>query len=141
MVATSCCFAAIMHVDAAQETPRPLDSRQQSKLLTMSGCVVADSTRSGRFSLFETDQAAQYRLTGADVRDYVGQRVEVSGTAPRRLRIVGGLYPSPNIAGQAGAIDPQKAAIAATEPSTSEKPLPEFRVRSVRVIPGLCPQR
>jgi hypothetical protein len=79
---------------------------------------------------------------GTDVREYVGQHVEVSGVASRRVQIVGGLYPSPNVAAQAGAIDPNQAAIAAVSgPAAGGRPPVEFRVKSVRAIPGPCPEQ
>jgi hypothetical protein len=50
------------------------------------------------------------------------------------------LYPTPNIAAQGN--DPTKTAIAAAGGSSAGtgKPLSEFRVRSIRPVPGACPQ-
>jgi hypothetical protein len=111
-------------------------------MVTLSGCIVANPNQPGGFTLSDPEQATNYRLTGMSVRDYAGHRVEVSGTPPKRLQIVGGLYPSPNIAAQAGS-DPTKAAMAAASGPTANngKPLSEFRVRSVRAIPGPCPEK
>lgn len=113
-----------------------------TKILTLSGCVSADPSGPGAFTLSDTKPGTSYRLTGLDVREYAGQRVQVSGVTSRRLRIVGGLYPSPNVAAQAGAIDPAQAAVAAASgPGAASKTLPEFRVKGVQAIPGACPQR
>ena len=114
-----------------------------TKILTLSGCVSADPSGPGAFTLSDTKPATLYRLTGLDVREYAGQRVQVSGVTSRRLRIVGGLYPSPNVAAQAGAIDPAQAAVAAAsgQAGATSKPPQEFRVKSIRAIPGACPQR
>ena len=83
-----------------------------------------------------------YRLTGTDVRDYIGRRVQiVGGVQSKRFTIVGGLTPNANVAAQAGAMDPARAATAAAGgaagPGSVE--LPEFRVKSVRPVSGGCP--
>ena len=60
---------------------------------------------------------------------------------PQGLTIKGGLTPSPNVAAQAGAMDPARAAMAAAGgaagPGTVD--LPEFKVKSVRPVSGGCP--
>lgn len=91
--------------------------------------------------LSDSDQGSDYRLTGTNVRDYAGKRVQVSGVPPKRLQIVGGLYPTPNIAAQGN--DPTKVAIAAAGGANggTPRPLSEFRVRSIRPVPGACPQQ
>jgi hypothetical protein len=121
-------------------------TKQPAKPLTLSGCISASPNETGLFTLSDTKQGnrqgTKYKLVGTDVREYVGQHVEVSGVAPRRMQIVGGLYPSANIAAQAGAIDPNQAAIAAASgPAAGARPLVEFRVKSVRAIPGACPEQ
>jgi hypothetical protein len=76
-----------------------------------------------------------------DVRDYVGRRVQLVGSAPRRLKIVGGLTPSPNVAAQAGDIDPTRAAMATADGTTKNGTgvTPEFRIRSIQPLAGACP--
>jgi len=78
------------------------------------------------------------------MRAFVGKRVQIAGAPDsRRLRIVGGLVPSANVAGQAGAMDPSRAVVESTPLATSGKAdpqLPEFRVRSVRTVAGACEQ-
>jgi hypothetical protein len=112
-------------------------------MVTLRGCVSADPKARKAFILADATQDQTYRLTGVDVADYVGQHVEVIGASPRRVRVVGGLYPNPNIAGQAGAIDPTRAAMAAHGGPASNSPQPviEFKVKSVRLTPGTCPGR
>jgi hypothetical protein len=139
---TCSCVAAAFAAGLAVET-EALSAQEKQKppeIRTLSGCVTAPSKRS--FTLADAEQGQTYRLTGTDVRQYVGQHVEVLGAPSNRLVIKGGLYPSANVAGQAGAIDPVKAAMAAQSGPTSneERPLVEFKVRSVRVTPGDCPK-
>src|SRR3984893_14679864 len=133
-------------VAARPQQPATSGTKQPAKQLTVSGGVSAAANETGLFTLSDTKQGnrqgTKYKLVGTDVRPYVGQRVEVSGTAPRRVQVVGGLYPSPNIAAQAGAIDTTQAAIAAASaPAVVSGPLVEFRVKSGRAIPGPCPEQ
>jgi len=76
------------------------------------------------------------------MQDFAGKRVQLTGEQPKRLKVVGGLYPSPNSAAQGG-LDPVKDAMAAATPANTPggSALPEFRVKSVRVITGDCPGR
>ena len=105
--------------------------------VTLDGCVAANPTARNSFTLDEDGRT--YLLKGVSMRDYVGQHVELIGVAPKRLRIVGGLYPSPNIAAQPN--DPTKAAMAAQSGPTSQsaRPMIEFNVKSVRILSGACP--
>src|SRR5882724_8181537 len=111
------------------------------KVITLSGCVERNGAAPGQYTLSDGGKGgAVYKLTGTDVRDYVGRRVEVIGQGPRRFTIAGGLTPSANVAAQAGAMDPARAAVASAGgsagPGTVD--LPEFRVKSVRPISGAC---
>lgn len=121
---------------------KPEPAKAPPKPITLSGCVQRGESSPDQFTLSENKGSQIYRLTGTDLRDYVGRRVQLVGGVPssRRLKIVGGLTPSPNAAAQAGAMDPAKAATAAASgsagPGTVE--LPEFRVKSVRPITGSC---
>ena len=121
---------------ADAQAPKPPDVRM------LSGCVAPSATSKRQFTLTDAESTETYRLTGTDVREFVGKHVEVLGAPSKRLVIKGGLYPSPNVAGQAGDIDPGRAAIAAQAGPTSneQRPLIEFRVRSVRLTPGDCPK-
>lgn len=129
-------------IDASAQVPSGSPrTTKPSSVLVLSGCVTADPKARKVFTLEDAEQAQVYRLTGTDVREFVGQHVEVLGALPKRFAIAFGLYPSANVAGQAGAIDPVKAAIASQDGSaaSSTRPLTEFKVQSVRVTPGLCP--
>jgi hypothetical protein len=131
-------LAAVVLACAASALAQPPEKKPSA--LTLSGCVRKSETAAGGFML--ADGATVYRLTGVDVRDYVGRRVEVVGGAPRRLKIVGGLTPSANVAGQAGDMDPSRAATAAAETANKNGTgvIPEFRIRSIKPLAGACPQ-
>jgi hypothetical protein len=99
------------------------------KPMVLVGCVAIDEASADQFTLSDTKAGVTYRLSGTKLHAYTG----------RRVRIVGGLYPSANVAAQAGAIDPTKAAIAATtatEIGTVE--FPKFHVTEVRQLKGSC---
>jgi len=136
-------FATVSAVSvAAQQSPSRNASK--SKTLTLSGCVQRSDAKPGDYTLTSDDQeSGTYRLTGLDVREFVGKRVEVIGVPPK-LRIKGGLYPNPNVAAQAGAMDPAKAATEAAAggpAATTASPLPEFRIQSIKPVAGNCPER
>jgi hypothetical protein len=119
---------------AAQKPSQP----PKPTTLTLSGCVQRSDTVPNQFTL--VDESIVYRLTGVDVRDFLGRRVEVIGGPPRKLKIVGGLKPSPNVAGQAGAMDPVRAAVAVHDAASTKGTGPELelRVRSIKPIEGSC---
>jgi len=116
-------------------------AKSPPKPITLSGCVQRGESSPDQFTLSESKGSQIYRLTGQDLRDYVGRKVQlVGGVASNRLKIAGGLTPSPNAAAQAGAIDPTRTATAAAGGSAGpgNVELPEFRVKSVRPITGSC---
>lgn len=130
------CVAHTALVAAQKKEPA-----KPTKPITLSGCVQRGESSPDQFTLSENKGSQVYRLTGTDLRDYVGRRVQIiGGVASNRLRIVGGLTPSPNAAAQAGAMDPARAATAAASGSAGpgRVELPEFRVKSVRPITGSC---
>jgi hypothetical protein len=111
-------------------------SKAAPAAMSLVGCVGTGSAAGDAFTLSNDDGTNVYRLSGVNMRRYVGHRVTVFGTSDSaRVKIVGGLTPSPNAAAQAGALDPAKAAIAAdpflTSPAGGQQ-LPQFRVRIVR---------
>jgi hypothetical protein len=124
--------------------PVPAGRKDAAKALTLSGCVQPAEAGSSHYTLADdTDKiATTYRLSGTSMKKYAGRRVEiVGGVVSPRVKIVGGLLPSPNAAAQAGAMDPSQAAIAGgagSGPGTMA--LPEFRVRAVRPLAGTCGQ-
>ena len=115
---------------------------QRIKTISLSGCVVRGETTPDQFTLEDATEG-KYRLSGMKLQDYVGRRVKIAGgvVGSKRLVIKGGLLPNPNVAAQAGAMDPARAAVASAGgsagPGTVE--LPEFKVRSVRPVTGECP--
>ena len=131
------CAAPIVLAAAQQREP----AKAPPKPITLTGCVQRGESAAGEYTLAEKKDSQIYRLTGTDLRDYVGRRVQIVGGVPsNRFRIVGGLKPSPNAAAQAGAMDPARAAVAASGGSAGpgKVELPEFRVKSVRPITGSC---
>jgi len=126
---------------SAAQTP-PAASGAPRSPVELVGCVSDDPSASGAFT-FDESGGGKYRLTGKSVRKYAGRMVRlVGGPQGKRLSIRGGLWPSPNVAAQAGAIDPAQASIArqpgGAASGTGGVDLPEFRVVSVRSIDGSC---
>ncbi len=128
-------IAGLAFAAAGSQTPG-----KKPTTVTLSGCVQKSDTAPGQFTL--VDPTGIYRLTGMDVREFLGRRVEIVGGPPRKLKITGGLKPSPNVAGQAGAMDPARAAMAAHDAASVNGTGPELelRVRSVTQIAGTCGQ-
>jgi hypothetical protein len=134
-------IAAVASGAAAQTTTAPA---KPSSTLTLSGCVQRGDTAANQYTLVDRKNKATYRLSGTDVREYVGRRVQIVGgvVGSKRLQISGGLKPTPNVAAQAGAMDPSQAATAAaggSGPGTGPAPTLEFRIKSIRPTEGGCP--
>ena len=122
-----------------QSAPKP---EATPTSITLSGCVSRNPGVAGDFTFVEDTSGSEYRLTGKNIRKFAGQKVEiVGGTGRKRLAIRGGLTPTPNIAGQASAIDPAQAAVASRPGGGSTGTganLPEFRVSQLRAVEGDC---
>ena len=134
------CSTLVVGASAAQTPPASSGTSRSSVELV--GCVSDDPSASGAFT-FDESGGGKYRLTGKSVRKYAGRMVRlVGGPQGKRLSIRGGLWPSPNVAAQAGAIDPAQASIArqpgGAASGTGGVDLPEFRVVSVRGVDGSC---
>ena len=134
-------------VATAQQPPTPTANDKEaaakrSNLVALVGCVSPNPNQPGGFVLSEADQLSQYKLTGSGLREFAGKRVQIYGEPPKRLKVVGGLYPTPNIAAEGGH-DPVKAAMAAATPANTPGgvALPEFRVKSIQVVTGSCPDK
>jgi hypothetical protein len=116
---------------------------KKPKTLTISGCVERDQSTPDQFTVTDAQEGVKYRVTGKDLREYVGRRVELDGgIVVKGIKIRGGLQPSPNVAAQAGALDPSRGAVQA---ATSGSQLPpgaedvqEFRVKTLRTAAGAC---
>jgi len=126
---------------SAQKPSVDKTATKPSKTLTLVGCVEKGSTPN-QFTLSD-DQSGKYVVTGARIGRYVGLRVEIAGISDNsRFKVKGGLWPTPNIAGQAGAIDPARAATAAQPggpaSATGDVDLPKVVVKSVRALDSKC---
>jgi hypothetical protein len=125
-----------------QSASQPAAKPDRNKPVTMNGCVVRDLAGNSQFMFTDNTDGTRYRLSGRDVSKFAGQPLQIVGVVDtRKLRIVGGLTPSPNVAGQAGAIDPGKAAVAALGGGTTGSgsgDLPTFRVARVSAAQGEC---
>jgi hypothetical protein len=108
----------------------------------LTGCVTRDADTKGPYTLTDVKSGAKYRLTGKKMDKYDGKRVLVAGPG-NRVAVKGGLWPSPNAAGQAGALDPAQESIArqpgAGGNASTVTVLPEFNVVRVRTLEGTCP--
>ena len=137
MIATLIIAVTLLPEAALQKNTPPVEP------LKLVGCVSTKADR-GNFTFTDAAEGNQrYRLTGKDIGKYAGKRVEVTEeAAPKKFQIKGGLYPSPNVAGQAGALDPVQAGIATQrgsgETSGTTADLPEFRAARVRAVTGAC---
>ena len=143
-VAAACVLLALGGVVALAQTKSEQTSQPKAKTdaITLSGCVVRSETSPTQYTLEDKKAGTKYRLTGVDFRDYIGKPVVVIGSGAKKLAIVGGLTPTPNIAAQAGSMDPSRAAVEAqtAAASTGNDFVPEFKVKSIRPSGGSCPQ-
>ena len=125
---------------AAQATPTLPTVAEKNTIttLTLTGCLDRDAARPGSDAFSD----ATSRLSGLARRKDDGQRGEmVVGTGSRRVVVRGGLVPSPNVAAQAGALDPVAPPSQAGRghpPGTRSDPLPEFRVERGQAISRWC---
>ena len=132
--------AACGHHLAAQQGKS--SGKKAPKTLALSGCVVRGEKASDQYTIEDATEG-KYRLSGVNLKDYLGQRVQIAGAIveTKRLTIKGGLTPNANVAAQAGAMDPARAAVASAGGSAGPGSvlLPEFKVKSVRPVSGGCP--
>jgi len=122
-------LVATLFAGQANFTQPTAPKRNTAPVIAASGCLSQDQSRGGEL----------------DRQKEAGQRgVIVVGTGPRRLTIRGGLVPSPNVAAQAGALDPVRVAVASmpgatTNSRTGSAATPEFRLGRVQAVSGSCP--
>ena len=130
---------AIMLITAAPLAAQTSKKSSAPKTVTLTGCVAEDPSSK---NLTIEDQSGSYRLSGMNIRDFLGQKVEVAGSVyqSKKLVIRGGLTPSPNLAAQAGAIDQTQIANETHGGSapTGDVQLPEFRVKSIKPLGTGC---
>jgi hypothetical protein len=122
---------------SAQQATAPAPSAPSAT--TMTGCVSPKPT-AGQYVFADANGVGQYRLTGKQMRKYAGQRVEIAGGSPKGLSIKGGLWPAPSGGARGVAQDPSDAAIAIHQGNAggAAGAIPEFRVSSVKAVPGAC---
>lgn len=138
VVTVSGWFAAASAQAPQSERSKPAKAKTD-KGITLSGCV--ESNESGHDQMKLTDKSGKvYRLSGINLRQYLGRPVQLDGgIVVKGLQIKGGLLPNPNVAAQAGAMDPGRAAVAtATGNATGDVDIQEFRVKAVRPAAGSC---
>ena len=130
---------------AAAQAARPSGKAagDDSKEIRLNGCISKDTIRPGQFNFLDNESGFKYRLTGKGLRKFVGQRVEIVGGPPGKgVTFRTGLWPSPNTAAQAGALDPARAAVANLPGGAADgvgvSPLPEFKVIRLRGVEGAC---
>ena len=126
----------------ASPSPSEKTEKNVPKTVTLTGCVVKGNGQPNQVTL-DDQQNGSYQFSGNRIAQYLGQRVEIAGTTDTsRLKIKGGLWPTPNVAGQGSSIDPARAAVA-SQPGgpysgTGDANLPSFRVRSIKTLDGGC---
>ena len=131
-------------VAAQVAKPSAKAAATDNKEIRLNGCISRDTIRPGQFNFLDNDSGDRYRLTGkSGLRKFVGRRVEIVGGAPGKgVTFRTGLWPSPNVAAQAGALDPAKAAVANLPGGAADavpaSPLPEFKVIRLRGVEGAC---
>ena len=127
----------------------PLQSEQTRtkkapKTITLSGCAQRDEKAPSQVKFTDTKSHETYRLTGLDIREYLGRPIQIDGGfGATGLKIAGGLLPNPNVAAQAGAMDPARAAVAGAAgigPTGATVDIQEFRVKAIRPGSGACEQ-
>jgi hypothetical protein len=137
--ATLALFVSLLAVSPADAQK----NSNQSKPIELTGCVSGQPTAAGTYTLTDS-QGGKYRLTGKKMQKYAGRMVAVVSGSSKRVTVSGGLWPSPNAAGQAGALDPAQESIArqrggSTRPAgEGAELLPEFNVIRVRTVEGAC---
>lgn len=135
--------ALAMSVAGAAQSSSQTDNKSTApKTVTLSGCIERENPPANRYTLQGAD-GSKYEVSGGGINKYVGKRVEIAGIpGSTRLKVKGGLWPTPNVAAQGGAIDPAKAAVAAMPgggaTGTGDVNLPTVRVRSIRSLDGAC---
>jgi len=125
------------------QSPAPEKKADANEPVTLKGCVTRETSSDTSYT-FTDDTGAKYRLTGKNVAKYSGLSVEVVGLVNRRnVAVVGGLWPTPNVAAQAGNMDPGKAAVIALgggSTGTGRVELPTLRITRVGLGAGECKQ-
>jgi hypothetical protein len=130
---------------AAQDQSKPAAQQDQAttpSTLELTGCVSLNPAAGGQYAFVDTASGGTYRLNGKNLKKYAGQRVRLVGdpATSKRLKFKTGLWPSPNIAAQAGALDPAQESIARHSGGATNLPdgTPELKVVRVHGVDGAC---
>jgi hypothetical protein len=125
------------------QAPTPAGKPANAKPLSLTGCIT--HTDGDKYTLNDNKHGL-FQLIGKPLDIYIGKRVEINGTSTTTsgLHITTGLYPTPNLAAQAGA-DPV-GAFTASMPgggargtgTTSPDSAPMYTVTSVKSVKGDC---
>src|SRR6266481_2470256 len=101
-------LAAVLLVAQSQPAQNTEPKPDRNAPITMNGCVTRDYTdnkNASAYTFVDNTDGSRYRLNGKSLSKYSGLSVQVVGVVDtKKVKVVGGLYPSPNIAAQAGAI-------------------------------------
>lgn len=140
-VVTACLAAGAAGLAAQQSTTPDRNPPPAPRVVSLTGCVEKGATPN-QYTI-QDPMNGRYEVSGTDIKKYLGQRVQVAGTpGSTRFRVKGGLWPNPNVAAQAGSMDPAKAAVAAMPggpySGTGDISLPTFKVKAVRTVDGAC---
>ena len=115
------------------KTPTPTTT------VELTGCLALTPSVTGQFGFVDGASGGTYSLSGKDLKKYAGKRVTIVGDPPtkKRLQVRGGLWPSANIAGQQGALDPAQESIERNSGGTTMPGAdPELKVVRVRSVEG-----
>lgn len=130
---------------AAQDQSKPAAQQEQAKTPTtieLTGCVSLNPASGGQYAFVDNASGGTYRLNGKNLKKYAGQKVRLVGdtSSSKRLKFKTGLWPSPNIAAQAGALDPAQESIARHSGGAAGLPdgTPELKVVRVHGVEGAC---
>jgi hypothetical protein len=121
-----------------------LSAQGQTKTPTtveLTGCVSLSPSADGQFVFIDGASGGSYHLNGKNIKKYAGQRVTIVGDPrSKRIQVRTGLWPSPNIAAQAGALDPAQESIARHSGGTNmpDARAPELRVVRMNGVEGAC---
>src|SRR5882724_9977642 len=136
VVVATLALAASVSAQTPSPAPPSATGKNKPAPLVLTGCVT--STEPGTLTL-QDEKKGRFQLTGHRLDLYIGKRVQVRGGSDSGLHITTGLYPSPNIAAQAGAIDPVRAAQAELPGSPDHQAtalLPSIAVTQVKTVKG-----
>jgi hypothetical protein len=122
---------ALLQSTPPQAPPPP--SPAEHKPLTIAGCAPTEGTAPAAFKLYDPHRGWMYRLTG--------ERLGSSGHT--RVQVVGALVPTPNIAAQAGSIDPAGVTVSSANrvnlSGSTPFNQPKLHIEKVRAFQGGCP--